>query len=312
MPYKRRDFLRLGAALTAGIIAETVTSRRGAAGTLTPLQVAYAGSMGSVMNGPLHRAAAASLQTALQGRAGGAYGLAHLITGDSIRPDVFISVTPGPMDAVLKAGKAHEAYPIARTEMVIAYSPRSRFAPLLAKATRPGAEPWWKILETRGLRFGRTNPLTDPQGINILFMTKLAARYYHQPDLERRILGPMINSHQIFAEPQVMARLQAGQLDATSAYKIQPRPFGLPYLSLPDAINLGDANLESEYRQVSVTLNGKVHHPAPLVFYAAALKGSAHPELAERFVTWLRGPEAQAILRRYDYDAPGATPALTV
>lgn len=310
MSHRRREFLQRGSVLALSAALTAVTGRSSAARVLTPLQVAYAGSMASVMNGPVGEAAAASLRAAFQGRSGGAYGLAHLIIGDSIRPDVFISVTPGPMKAVLQAGKARKAYAIAHTEMVIAYSPHSRFAPQLAASVHFGAEPWWKILESPGLRFGRTNPLTDPQGVNILFLMKLAARYYRQAGLERRILGPIINRRQIFAESQVMARLQAGQLDATSAYKIQPQPFGLPYLALPGSVNLGHANFEREYRQVSVTLEGRVRQPAPLVFYAAALNDSDHPELAERFVAWLRGPEAQAMLRRHGYDAPGSAPAL--
>jgi Bacterial extracellular solute-binding protein len=91
----------------------------------------------------------------LQGRTQGSTGLANLIVAESIRPDVFIGVTPGPMHTVLGAGKAQRALPVARTEMVIAYSPKSQYAPLLAQANKPGAKPWWQILATQGLCFGR-------------------------------------------------------------------------------------------------------------------------------------------------------------
>src|SRR5215471_6322540 len=141
-----------------------------AAGSLIPLDVAYAGSMGAVMDGGGRVGAAKALGVELRGRAQGSLGLARLIEGGSIRPDVFISVTPGPMQVVLDAHKAARAVPIARTEMVIAYSPRSRFAKLFAASGQPGARQWWEILETRGLRFGRTDPMTDPQGLNIIFV----------------------------------------------------------------------------------------------------------------------------------------------
>jgi molybdate/tungstate transport system substrate-binding protein len=277
---------------------------------LTSLQVAYAGSMGSMMDGAIKPAIAKALNADLQGRAQGSTGLANLIVAGSIRPDVFIAVTPGPMRSVLRAGKAEDAVPIARTEMVLAYNPTGRYGAAFKKSKDPAAEQWWKILESPEIRFGRTDPNTDPQGLNIIFTMQLAAKYYGQPDLADKILGPQINPRQIFEEPQVMARLQAGQLDASSAYKTQPAALGLPFLSLPKEVNLGDAALESHYESVSVTLNGKTVRPAPLVFYAAVLKDAPQAHLAARFLDWIRSPAARKIFSRFHYDAPGDAVAL--
>ncbi len=304
MRCSRRARLQIGLMTVVGAFAALIAGS-GVTESTTPLQVAYAGSMGSLMDGGVRPAIAKALGAQLQGRAAGSTGLANLIVAGSIRPDVFISVTPEPMRIVLKAGKAQSALPIARTEMVIAYSPHTQYAADLAKAGASGAKPWWQILETPGFRFGRTDPNTDPQGLNVIFVMQLAERYYHQPGLANKILGPQINPQQIFQEPQVMARVQAGQLDASSAYKTQPAALGLPFLSLPPEINLGSASMEKEYQQASVTLNGKTHRPSPLVFYAAVLKDAPQPKLAARFVTWLRGPEARQILARYRYDDPG-------
>jgi molybdate/tungstate transport system substrate-binding protein len=310
MKYIRRRFLQAGILTLTGAFTVFIAGV-GATKSLTPLQVAYAGSMGSMMDGGIRPAIANALGAELQGRAQGSTGLANMIIAGSIRPDVFIAVTPGPMRVVLKAAKAQSGIPIARTEMVIAYSPKSQYAAALAKAGTPGAKPWWQILETPGFRFGRTDPNTDPQGLNVIFMMQLAARYYHQPDLAEKILGPQINPQQIFQEPQMMARLQAGQLDASSAYKTQPAALGLPFISLPPEINLGDASMEKEYQLASFTLNGKVHRPSALVFYATVLKGAPHPKRAARFLAWLQGPEAREILARYHYDDPGdAKPVL--
>src|SRR5271155_4765337 len=219
MKYKSGRLLWLGilTLMQTGAFAGLMVGASGAKST-APLQVAYAGSMGSMMDGGVRPAIAKARGAELQGRASGSSGLANLIVAGSIRPDVFISVTPGPMRAVLKAGKAHSGIPIARTEMVIAYSPKSQYAAALAKAGDPGAKPWWQILETPGLRFGRTDPNTDPQGLNIIFT-------------------------------------------------MQPAALGLPSISLPAEINLGDASMEKEYQQANFTLNGKPHQPSPLVFY---------------------------------------------
>jgi molybdate/tungstate transport system substrate-binding protein len=307
MKCNRRLLLQVGFAVATGALAASIAGS-GVTDTVrskTPLQVAYAGSMGSMMDGGVRPAIAKALGAEFQGHAQGSTGLANLIVAGSIRPDVFISVTAEPMRIVLKAGKAQNALAIARTEMVIAYSPESQYAGAFAKADTASAKPWWQILETPGFRFGRTDPNIDPQGLNVIFMMQLAERYYHQPGLAEKILGAQINPQQIFQEPQVMTRVQAGQLDASSAYKTQPAALGLPVLSLPAEINLGDASMEKEYQQASVMLNSKTRRPSPLVFYAAVLNDAPQPKLASRFVAWLRGPEARQILARYHYDDPG-------
>ncbi len=270
-----------------------------------PIEIAYAGSMGALMDRGIAPAIAKSFNAELHGRAQGSRGLANLIVAGSIRPDVFIAVTPGPMRAVLKAGKADRAIAIARTEMVIAYSPKSRFA-----AQFSGGKAWWRILESPEIRFGRTDPNVDPQGLGTIFTVKLAETYYHQPELMAKILGPQINPRQIFQEAEVMARLQTGQLDASAAYKTQPGAMNLPFVTLPNQINLGDAAMEQQYRQGMVMLNGKPKHPSPLVFYAAAMNGAAHPLLARKFIAWLTGAGARAILTQFHYDPPGDAPPL--
>lgn len=305
----------LAAAAKVIVLAAAILTMGGArlaqsAVPLTPLEVAYAGSMGSMMDGAIRPAIAQALDAELRGRAQGSTGLAKMIAAGSLRPDVFISVTPGPMRSVIAAGKADRAIPIARTEVVIAYSPKSQFAADFAKSGESGAEPWWQILQTPGLRFGRTDPTTDPQGLNIIFTMQLAADYYHQPGLADKILGTQINPQQIFMEPQLMARLQVGQLDASSAYRTQPESFGLPFVTLPEEINLGDAAMESAYKKATVTLDGKTLHPAPLIFYAAVMKDAPQAALAGRFVTWLQGRAARAIFRKYRYDDPVDAPPL--
>jgi molybdate/tungstate transport system substrate-binding protein len=279
------------------------------AAELAVVDVAYAGSMGSMMEGPLKASVAQTLQLDMHGRAQGSSALAQLIAGGSIRPDVFMPVTPGPMMTVLRAGKTDTAQPIAHTEMVIAYSPKSRFASKLEAAGK-GKGNWWEVLQEPGLRFGRTDPVGDPQGRNIIFTMMIAAKVYKQPDLVEKILGPTINEKQIFTEPTVQARLQSGELDAASAYKIQPGPFNLPYINLPKEINLSGQNVRGEHPDVTLNVGGKTYNPEPLIYYAAVLKDAPNAKGAAAFVEWLKGDEAQAIFRRFYYDPPGEASVL--
>jgi len=295
--------------MLAGSAALLLAPRRASAQTLVPLDVAYAGSMGSMMEGPIKAGATQTLGIAVHGRAQGSDALANLIVGGSITPDVFVPVTPGPMMTVLKAGKASLAVPVARTEMVIAYSPKSKYAQAFADARKAGAMPWWQILSQSDVRFGRTDPATDPQGRNIIFTMQLAQTYYKQPGLAAKILGDSINPAQIFSEPTVEARLQSGELDAASAYKIQPGPFDLPYVSLPPEVNLGNESMHALYAQTSLELGAKTYHPQSLVYYAAVLDGAAQKEKAAAFVAWL-GDGAQPIFKKFFYDPPTGAAAL--
>jgi len=299
----RRDVLTQGLIMAAGIALAGFPLRL-LPDDLASLDVAYAGSMGSMMEGPIKSAAARILKIEFHGRAQGSSALAQLIVGGSIRSDVFIPVTPGPALTVLRAGKADFAQPIAHTEMVIAYSPKSKFASRFDAAAK-GKENLWKILLEPGLRFGRTDPVTDPQGRNIIFTMMLAAKTTSQPDLVEKILGPAINEKQIFTEPTVMARLQSGELDASSAYKIQPGPLNLPYVPLPAAINLSGQNVRNDHPDVTLSVGGKSCAPEPLIYYAAVLKDAPNAKGAAGFVEWLKGEKGQAIFRKYNYDPPG-------
>ncbi len=307
--FTRREFAAASGSLALVAIGAASFPYRVSAAALAILDVAYAGSMGSMMEGPLKTAVRSDLHLDMHGRAQGSDALAALIVGGSIRPDVFISATPGPMMTVLRSDKAKFAEAIAHTEMVIAYSPKSRFASQFGAAAK-GRSEWWKVLEQPGLRFGRTDPVADPQGRNIIFTMMLAAKMYHQPDLIEKTLGPTINAEQIFSEPTVLVRLQSGELDASSAYKIQPGPFHLPYFSLPRQINLSSQRVQQENPSLRLTFGGKTYYPEPLIYYAAALSDSPNYKGAVEFVQWLKGSEAQSIFGRYDYEPPGGASTL--
>lgn len=274
------------------------------------LTVTYAGSMGVVMDKALGPDFAQQHHVDYQGQGQGAYGMARLLAAKKIVADVFVSITPGPIDILKQAGLAETAQPVASTRMVIAYNPRSRFAEQFAKADQQGAEPWWKILQQPGLRFGRTDPSTDPQGQNIIFTLKLAEKYYQQPGLAKKIMGELQNPEQIAAEGGLLARLEAGQVDAASGYESATRSAKLPYVVLPDEINLSNPAFAKQwYDQVSFSLNdtqgkAKIFRPQPLVFYAAVLKNAPQPQLAREFVEYLQSPSAQHLFKNNGYDQP--------
>ncbi|WP_241645173.1 extracellular solute-binding protein [Rosenbergiella metrosideri] len=274
------------------------------------LTVTYAGSMGVVMDKGLGPDFAKKNHVDYQGQGQGAYGMARLLASKKVVADVFVSITPGPIEVLKQARLVDQAQPVASTRMVIAYNPKSRFAQQFAQSGDNNKMPWWKILSEPGLRFGRTDPTSDPQGQNIIFTLKLAERYYQQPGLASTIMGDLLNPQQIAAEGGLLARLEAGQVDAASGYESATRSAKLPYMVLPDQINLSNPDYSQQwYDKVNFTLvdhsgQPKTYHPQPLVFYAAVLNNAPQPELAQQFVRYLTSAPAQQIFKDNGYDQP--------
>jgi molybdate/tungstate transport system substrate-binding protein len=171
----------------------------------------------------------------------------------------------------------------AGNKMVLAYNPKSKYASQF-KAIASGKEPMkdlFTLLETPGLKLGRTDPNVDPQGRYFIEMLELAAMYYHLPaDTVTKIIGSPLNSStstQIYAESSLDSVLQAGELDAASAYYTQAIELHLDYIPLPAMINLGTDADASYYSKASITTtNGTVHSGAPLVLDITTI-GKANP-----------------------------------
>lgn len=276
-------------------------------------RVAYAGSMGVVMDQFIGPAFAKANGVEFQGVGQGAYGLARQLEGKLLQADVFVAVTPGPIDILKKAGMIGPAMPVASTQMVIAYSPKSKFVHEFEAAAQ-GKKPWYEVLQAPGLRFGRTDPATDPQGQNIIFTLLLAQSFYQRPGLADQILGGYQNPRQIFTEPSLLSRLEAGQIDASSGYLSAAQSHHLPFIKLPEEINLSNPEMDAKwYRTAQFTIklpSGKTStlSTQPLVFYATVLKGSKQPALAEKFVQFMQSPEGQKMLAGNGYDPPKGGP----
>ncbi|WP_031410161.1 extracellular solute-binding protein [Thiomonas sp. FB-Cd] len=298
-----------GSRLLAAVALASACAVPAAQAAKPVLAVAYAGSMGALMDKGLGPAIARQTGVQYQGEGAGAFGLAHLIAAKQLNPDVFVSVTPGPIRVLQKAGLIGTAVPVASTQMVIAYSPKSRFAKDFMVASA-GKANWYEVLEKPGLKFGRTDPTVDPQGRNIVLTMLLAEHYYKKPGLADKILGGVFNTRQIFTEPSLLSRLESGQLDATSGYLSAVISHGLPYVRLPAQINLSDpAMIDTWYSKVHFSIalpNGSSDNvsPQPMVFYAAVLKNAPNPEAGEAFVKLMTSAEGQRMFKAYGYGEP--------
>ena len=136
-----------------------------------------------------------------QGQGQGAYGMARLLASHKIEADVFVSITPGPMQILKDAGLIDEAVPVASTSMVVAYSPNGKHAGQFEQASRKKDGSWLTLLAQKDVSFGRTDPYVDPKGQNIVFSLMLAEKYYNIPGNADEIFGSLQNPRKEVCSP---------------------------------------------------------------------------------------------------------------
>src|SRR2546423_3708459 len=164
------------------------------------VSVLYAGSLATVMENGIGPAFVKATGYAYQGEAQGSLGAAQMVRDHLRTPDVFISADPlvntNLLMGLQNGNLVKWFVVVASSQLVLAYNPRSKFA---AKFEDVAANktPWYEVLATPALRFGRADPSIDPKGYRTLFMFRLAARYYHREDIPKLLGGPL-NPAQVF------------------------------------------------------------------------------------------------------------------
>ncbi len=254
------------------------------------VSVLYAGSLATVMENGVGPAFAAATGDEYKGEAHGSLGAARLIHDHLRSPDVFISADPAVNQSVLMGAKNGDLVrwfaTLASSQLVLAYNPKSRFAPQFAAAAA-GRTPWYEVLATPGLRFGRGDPTIDPKGYRTLFLFTLAGKHYGRPDIPA-LLGEPLNPAQVLPEVALLAHIDAGQFDAGIFYKHEVVAHQLPFVSFPPEINLGDSRFSALYAQATYTTPaGERVAGAPILFTITIPTTTKDPAAAEEFVRFL-------------------------
>jgi molybdate/tungstate transport system substrate-binding protein len=190
----------------------------------------------------------------------------------------------------------------ARNRMVIAYTPRARYAADITEAN------WWQVLQRAGVETGRSDPQLDPNGYRTLLVLQLAERHYAQPGLAEGLLRAMPARNVRAKEADLVGLLQAGEFDYIWSYESMARNLGLRFVQLPTAIDLSSSADSAQYATSSVRVRGKgadsVTFTGRPIVYALSIPLSApHRALAEQFVRYLRSAEGRRIMRAEGLDA---------
>ncbi len=259
------------------------------------VNVAHAGSLITVFNRDVAPAFAAEGHT-FQGQGKGSVALANSIRDGLIAPDVFVASDSAVMADLLDSHTAISWYAtFATTRLVLAYSPKSPYAPDF-RAAANGKSAWTDVLLKSGVRLVRTDPAIDPKGYRSILMLKLAEAFYKRPGLREQILGDDRNSAQLQTDEGILIRLEGGDADAGILYQTEAVSRKLPYIMLPAPIDLGDPKYAKEYALQSVAINGVVRQGAPIEYAFTIPTSAKNAAGGDAFLHLLESAKGRKIL----------------
>ena len=270
------------------------------------VDAAFAGSLQLVMSKYLGPEFTRADGYPYQGRGGGSLGLAQEVISGEITPNVFISVGPGPL-ALLEPRYTRWALRIASSPLVVAYYPSGPYAHRLSQIRdhKLPLRDLFTLLAQPGFRLGRTDPATDPQGQAFAMMVGLAVKLYRlPPGLAAQDLGGSDPGSQIYPETALEAQLQAGQLDAASAFESQAVQLHLPFITLPSSINFGDPQDQARYRAASLRISPTEVVHGSLLDLEATVLGRGSRAAAAAFLVFLASHQGRTTLSREGYATP--------
>jgi molybdate/tungstate transport system substrate-binding protein len=202
----------------------------------------------------------------------------------------------------------------ATNTMVLAYTNTSKYA------NEINSDNWYSILTRPDVKLGFANPQLAAEGYRALTVFQLAQEYYGEPtlfhDLITANMDPPINSIPSGAnytitvpdtqqprgdkitlrssEIDLIALLESGYLDYSLIYLSNVRQYGFNYLSLPDEINMGSAQYQSNYERIQVVYDHQrfatvnLDRTGETIYYGLTIPANApNPELAEQFIKFI-------------------------
>ena len=183
-------------------------------------------------------------------------------------------------------------------EMVIIYNDGSKYSEEIS------SENWFDILLKNGVEYGHSDPEKDPCGYRTMLTWQLAEKYYQRPGLYKQLINgrPLRNIRA--KEVDLLALVDAGELDYVFIYKSVAEQHNYKYVQLPAEINLGSAALNDYYSTASIGLTGKTPGEVQTVIGAAMVYGITVPKTAEKpewgikFVDFVISAEGQKILEK--------------
>ncbi len=194
----------------------------------------------------------------------------------------------------------HAAWQVsfAVNQMAIMYRPDSRHADAI------NTNNWHQVLLQKGVEYGHSDPNSDPCGYRTLQVWQLAEQHYRVPGLYENLMKGCPPRNIRPKETDLIALLEAGQIDYLFIYRSVCMQHQTPFIALPNEINLGSSKHAGFYAQARVKVSGKTPGTfieqvgCPMVYGITIPKNAANPEAAIEFLTLVLGPEGRQIMEK--------------
>lgn len=294
----RTNFVRalIAVAFLAGAF---VTSRPAHAASGT-VNVFYAGSLVNLNENLVGPAFGSATGYSYQGKGAGSGAIANQIKGKIATPDVVEFADPAVNKTLMGAANGSYVswyFTFASSQLVIGFDPKSKVAKEFRQVQK-GKLPFYKALQQKGLKIGRTDPNIDPKGYRAIWMAKLTQKLYKLKNFESKLFGTVENPSQVFPEQTLVARMLTGQVNAGVFYLSEVKDLGIPYITLPARVNLGSTKAKDVklYKtQHFTTSAGQTVTGAPIQYTITIPRTVKNQAGAEAFVRFVLSPRVRAI-----------------
>ena len=210
--------------------------------------------------------------------------------------DVMMSADTRVIESLLMPDHATFNIQFATNEMAIAYTADSKFADEVSAAT------WPDVLLRDGVIFGRSEPDSDPCGYRTVLVFQLAERAFELPGLSNRLMTAPAAIRP--KETDLLALLEAGEIDYLFIYRSVAAQHGLRMIQLPDEVNLRSTELADVYATATVELTGKepgeviTRRGEPMIYGVTIPRDAPNPTAAQAWVELLLSDAGREVMER--------------
>jgi molybdate/tungstate transport system substrate-binding protein len=262
----------VGVVSAASLVAVTSSALASSSGATPAVSTAtaqgkvsaiFAGSLVDIMEKSFGPAFTQTTGYPFEGFGGGSNEDAAAIKGKVRTADVFLSASASAdkeLEGATNGNWVSWYSTFASSDLVLGYDPKTKFGKELAHG-----KPWYKVITEPGILVGRTEPKADPKGKLTVEAVDAAAKKLHDSKLTKAL-----KNFPIFEETAMLARLQAGQLDAGFFYVVEAKEAHVPTVPLTPVYKYADYTL-------------------------TILNNAENPAGAEALVSFLLSPKRKAV-----------------
>ena len=178
----------------------------------------------------------------------------------------------------------------ASNQLVLCYTDKSRYAGQITEKN------WYKILFTKDVVWGHSDPNIDPCGYRALMVLQLAEKYYKKPGLYQRCIDNCPKENIRGKSVELISLLQTGNMDYAFEYLSVAVQHKLKFIRFPNEINLGYPEYNNFYKQAKVKISGKKPgeftqvQGKSITYGITLLKDAPNREAAISFLKYLLDP----------------------